>query len=387
MKKIIVEKTFLEHSSTFGLTASHVWVYSLLRARIPLSIRSGWVDQRGAYVIYPVDKLAEASGFSARKVHKLLHDLAAAKLLTIAPTRTASRLYVKQWRAPSSVEPVEYLREAGFPALREISFKVFAGAYVEIDLDAGRDLPLRVRLLHALLSDTLATEDGLVYPDRRKLEAMLSCGHATLSGCFAQLRLRGLIESVGKSFGGAVAFRLNRLNSAECNDLNSADQSSKICSASVQKMQSQPSNFCSQDNPHEIASFGDSPLGDSLTPAACEASARVEWSNLANDAAAIAPAADKAEIEVAVRETRRQYMADMLSIKPTYRIRDGVYASREQLTTAYGSITHTVMAVTVAKIAAHWREVRDGTSYLRSTLMSAVSKHSGEAWYYSQQMA
>lgn len=379
MKKIIVEKTFLEHSSTFGLTASHVWVYSLLRARIPLSIRSGWVDQRGAYVIYPVDKLAEASGFSARKVHKLLHDLAAAKLLTIAPTRTASRLYVKQWRAPSSVEPVEYLREAGFPALREINFKVFAGAYVEIDLDAGRDLPLRVRLLHALLSDTLATEDGLVYPDRRKLEAMLSCGHATLSGCFAQLRLRGLIESVGKSFGGAVAFRLNRLNSA--------DQSSKICSASVQNLQSQPSNFCSQDNPHEITSFGDSPLGDSLTPAACEASARVEWSNLANDAAAIAPAADKAEIEVAVRETRRQYMADMLSIKPTYRIRDGVYASREQLTTAYGSITHTVMAVTVAKIAAHWRDVRDGTSYLRSTLMSAVSKHSGEAWYYSQQMA
>lgn len=379
MKKIIVEKTFLEHSSTFGLTASHVWVYSLLRARVPLSIRSGWVDQRGAYVIYPVDKLAEASGFSARKVHKLLHDLAAAKLLTIAPTRTASRLYIKQWRAPSSVEPVEYLREAGFPALREINHKVCAGAYVEIDLDTGRDLPLRVRLLHALLSDTLATESGLVYPDRRKLQAMLSCGHATLSACFAQLGLRGLIESAGKSFGGAVAFRLN--------GLNSADQSSKICSASVQNLQLQSSKICSQDNLSEITSFEDSPLGDSLTPAACEASARVEWNNLADDAAAIAPAADKAEIEVAVRETRRQYMADMLSTKPTYRVRDGVYASREQLIAAYESITHTVMAVTVAKIAAHWRDVRDGTSYLRSTLMSAVSKHSGEAWYYSQQMA
>ena len=206
MKKIIVEKTFLEHSSTFGLTASHVWVYSLLRARVPLSIRSGWVDQRGAYVIYPVDKLAEASGFSARKVHKLLHDLAAAKLLTIAPTRTASRLYIKQWRAPSSVEPVEYLREAGFPALREINHKVCAGAYVEIDLDTGRDLPLRVRLLHALLSDTLATESGLVYPDRRKLQAMLSCGHATLSACFAQLGLRGLIESAGKSSAERLLF-------------------------------------------------------------------------------------------------------------------------------------------------------------------------------------
>ena len=379
MKKIIVEKTFLEHSSTFGLTASHVWVYSLLRARVPLSIRSGWVDQRGAYVIYPVDKLAEASGFSARKVHKLLHDLAAAKLLTIAPTRTASRLYIKQWRAPSSVEPVEYLREAGFPALREINHKVCAGAYVEIDLDTGRDLPLRVRLLHALLSDTLATESGLVYPDRRKLQAMLSCGHATLSACFAQLGLRGLIESAGKSFGGAVAFRLN--------GLNSADQLSKNCSASVQNLQLQSSKICSQDNLSEITSFEDSPLGDSLTPAACEASARVEWNNLADDAAAIAPAADKAEIEVAVRETRRQYMADMLSTKPTYRVRDGVYASREQLIAAYESITHTVMAVTVAKIAAHWRDVRDGTSYLRSTLMSAVSKHSGEAWYYSQQMA
>ena len=379
MKKIIVEKTFLEHSSTFGLTASHVWVYSLLRARVPLSIRSGWVDQRGAYVIYPVDKLAEASGFSARKVHKLLHDLAAAKLLTIAPTRTASRLYIKQWRAPSSVEPVEYLREAGFPALREINHKVCAGAYVEIDLDTGRDLPLRVRLLHALLSDTLATESGLVYPDRRKLQAMLSCGHATLSACFAQLGLRGLIESAGKSFGGAVAFRLN--------GLNSADQSSKNCSASVQNLQLQSSKICSQDNLSEITSFEDSPLGDSLTPAECEASARVEWNNLADDAAAIAPAADKAEIEVAVRETRRQYMADMLSTKPTYRVRDGVYASREQLIAAYESITHTVMAVTVAKIAAHWRDVRDGTSYLRSTLMSAVSKHSGEAWYYSQQMA
>mgnify|MGYP000924983931 FL=1 len=379
MKKIIVEKTFLEHSSTFGLTASHVWVYSLLRARVPLSIRSGWVDQRGAYVIYPVDKLAEASGFSARKVHKLLHDLAAAKLLTIAPTRTASRLYIKQWRAPSSVEPVEYLREAGFPALREINHKVCAGAYVEIDLDTGRDLPLRVRLLHALLSDTLATESGLVYPDRRKLQAMLSCGHATLSACFAQLGLRGLIESAGKSFGGAVAFRLN--------GLNSADQSSNNCSASVQNLQLQSSKICSQDNLSEITSFEDSPLGDSLTPAACEASARVEWNNLADDAAAIAPAADKAEIEVAVRETRRQYMADMLSTKPTYRVRDGVYASREQLIAAYESITHTVMAVTVAKIAAHWRDVRDGTSYLRSTLMSAVSKHSGEAWYYSQQMA
>lgn len=379
MKKIIVEKTFLEHSSIFGLTASHVWVYSLLRARVPLSIRSGWVDQRGAYVIYPVDKLAEASGFSARKVHKLLHDLAAAKLLTIAPTRTASRLYIKQWRAPSSVEPVEYLREAGFPALREINHKVCAGAYVEIDLDTGRDLPLRVRLLHALLSDTLATESGLVYPDRRKLQAMLSCGHATLSACFAQLGLRGLIESAGKSFGGAVAFRLN--------GLNSADQSSNNCSASVQNLQLQSSKICSQDNLSEITSFEDSPLGDSLTPAACEASARVEWNNLADDAAAIAPAADKAEIEVAVRETRRQYMADMLSTKPTYRVRDGVYASREQLIAAYESITHTVMAVTVAKIAAHWRDVRDGTSYLRSTLMSAVSKHSGEAWYYSQQMA
>lgn len=379
MKKIIVEKTFLEHSSTFGLTASHVWVYSLLRARVPLSIRSGWVDQRGAYVIYPVDKLAEASGFSARKVHKLLHDLAAAKLLTIAPTRTASRLYIKQWRAPSSVEPVEYLREAGFPALREINHKVCAGAYVEIDLDTGRDLPLRVRLLHALLSDTLATESGLVYPDRRKLQAMLSCGHATLSACFAQLGLRGLIESAGKSFGGAVAFRLN--------GLNSADQSSNNCSASVQNLQLQSSKICSQDNLSEITSFEDSPLGDSRTPAACEASARVEWNNLADDAAAIAPAADKAEIEVAVRETRRQYMADMLSTKPTYRVRDGVYASREQLIAAYESITHTVMAVTVAKIAAHWRDVRDGTSYLRSTLMSAVSKHSGEAWYYSQQMA
>lgn len=379
MKKIIVEKTFLEHSSTFGLTASHVWVYSLLRARVPLSIRSGWVDQRGAYVIYPVDKLAEASGFSARKVHKLLHDLAAAKLLTIAPTRTASRLYIKQWRAPSSVEPVEYLREAGFPALREINHKVCAGAYVEIDLDTGRDLPLRVRLLHALLSDTLATESGLVYPDRRKLQAMLSCGHATLSACFAQLGLRGLIESAGKSFGGAVAFRLN--------GLNSADQSSNNCSASVQNLQLQSSKICSQDNLSEITSFEDSPLGDSLTPAACEASARVEWNNLADDAAAIAPAADKAEIEVAVRETRRQYMADMLSTKLTYRVRDGVYASREQLIAAYESITHTVMAVTVAKIAAHWRDVRDGTSYLRSTLMSAVSKHSGEAWYYSQQMA
>lgn len=379
MKKIIVEKIFLEHSSTFGLTASHVWVYSLLRARVPLSIRSGWVDQRGAYVIYPVDKLAEASGFSARKVHKLLHDLAAAKLLTIAPTRTASRLYIKQWRAPSSVEPVEYLREAGFPALREINHKVCAGAYVEIDLDTGRDLPLRVRLLHALLSDTLATESGLVYPDRRKLQAMLSCGHATLSACFAQLGLRGLIESAGKSFGGAVAFRLN--------GLNSADQSSNNCSASVQNLQLQSSKICSQDNLSEITSFEDSPLGDSLTPAACEASARVEWNNLADDAAAIAPAADKAEIEVAVRETRRQYMADMLSTKPTYRVRDGVYASREQLIAAYESITHTVMAVTVAKIAAHWRDVRDGTSYLRSTLMSAVSKHSGEAWYYSQQMA
>lgn len=379
MKKIIVEKTFLEHSSTFGLTASHVWVYSLLRARVPLSIRSGWVDQRGAYVIYPVDKLAEASGFSARKVHKLLHDLAAAKLLTIAPTRTASRLYIKQWRAPSSVEPVEYLREAGFPALREINHKVCAGAYVEIDLDTGRDLPLRVRLLHALLSDTLATESGLVYPDRRKLQAMLSCGHATLSACFAQLGLRGLIESAGKSFGGAVAFRLN--------GLNSADQSSNNCSASVQNLQLQSSKICSQDNLSEITSFEDSPLGDSLTPAACEASARVEWNNLADDAAAIAPAADKAEIEIAVRETRRQYMADMLSTKPTYRVRDGVYASREQLIAAYESITHTVMAVTVAKIAAHWRDVRDGTSYLRSTLMSAVSKHSGEAWYYSQQMA
>ena len=113
----------------------------------------------------------------------------------------------------------------------------------------------------------------------------------------------------------------------------------------------------------------------------------MEWNNLADDAAAIAPAADKAEIEVAVRETRRQYMADMLSTKPTYRVRDGVYASREQLIAAYESITHTVMAVTVAKIAAHWLDVRDGTSYLRSTLMSAVSKHSGEAWYYSQQMA
>lgn len=379
MKKIIVEKTFLEHSSTFGLTASHVWVYSLLRARVPLSIRSGWVDQRGAYVIYPVDKLAEASGFSARKVHKLLHDLAAAKLLTIAPTRTASRLYIKQWRAPSSVEPVEYLREAGFPALREINFKVFAGAYVEIDLDANRDLPLRVRLLHALLSDTLATEDGLVYPDRCKLEAMLSCGHATLSACFAQLRLRGLIESAGKSFGGAVAFRLNGLKIAA--------HPSKNCSTSVQPLQLQSSKICSQDSLSEITSFEDSPSGDSLTPAACEASARVEWNNLADDAAVIAPAVDKAEIEEAVRETRRQYMTDMLSIKPKYRVRDGVYASREQLIAAYGAITHTVMAVTVAKIAAHWRGVRDGTSYLRSALMSAVSKHSGEAWHYSQQMA
>ena len=80
-------------------------------------------------------------------------------------------------------------------------------------------------------------------------------------------------------------------------------------------------------------------------------------------------------------------MADMLSLKPTYRVRDGVYASREKLVAAYGAITHTVMAVTVAKIAAHWRGVRDGTSYLRSALMSAVSKHSGEAWHYRQQMA
>lgn len=215
-------KSLLAHAPTLGLNAEAVYLYSLLMDRASLSASSGWYDADGrVYIIYTRESAAAALGCCRTTAVKAYHTLIDAGLIgethqtNRAGYTVAPHIYIKQWAAPSIVLSVSDIRTGALNSITRTNANILVDDYITVPRDMHyMQLSCRGKILYGLLLDLsqLSRRYGRWDADRRvwcsmdaqEAQALLQCGHTTLSRLYAELISHGLITRVRAECGCAI---------------------------------------------------------------------------------------------------------------------------------------------------------------------------------------
>lgn len=284
-----------------------------------------------------------------------------------------------------------------FPFLDKDSIKIQQSFYVlPRDLLQRKNLNTKAKLLYAIaldlvaLSETNGWRDDIgiwAELDAKKLQALLQCGHSSLSAAYQALQEADLIYRQKRECGMPMRTYLCSLKASSempTKDFAIAENAHQLSANQTTKHPKIAPQSCEcahqtilidpplSSLPYGVSLTGDAAKGGIMIEALDEEKIMTDVRRLCEE--------NEEEVPAVVRAVIDTVRSDLLSTAPVVWIA-GERVDRQSLMAAYSDITYYMLVTVICNTVRRWRAVRKKTSYLRSVLYRARDECAGAAYY------